>query len=131
MNDATAGRIAAERLLHDKETRARSVTAALYLEFPDLIQKHGERGRAKCLQDMHYNIEHLIPAVDLQHPEMFAQYVMWLDGMLRARGVATRDVRRCLELLREAAHVRYGAVDCRPIVGVIDAGLATLTPKGP
>jgi hypothetical protein len=131
MSNAMVGRAAAERLLHDKETLARSVTAALYLEFPDLIRKHGERGRAKCLQDMHYNIEHLIPAVDLQQPAMFSQYVLWLDGMLRARGVATRDVRRCLELLREETHNRYDAVEGQAIVSVIDAGLAALRPKTP
>ncbi|HEX4683348.1 MAG TPA: hypothetical protein VH277_11590, partial [Gemmatimonadaceae bacterium] len=117
---------AAERLLRDKEQIARAVTAAIYIDFPDLIEKHGERGRAKCLQDMHYNIEHLIPAVDLQQPELFAQYVRWLDGMLRARGVATRDVRRCLELLRDEARTRFETSEAGAVVTVIEAGLATL-----
>jgi hypothetical protein len=126
MSTPVAGHPAAERLLRDKETLARAVTAAIYEEFPDLIEKYGERGRARCLQDMHYNIEHLIPAVDLQEPELFAQYVRWLDGMLRARGVATRDVHRCLERLREETRTRYDAAAAAAVVRVIEAGLATL-----
>ncbi|HXT19043.1 MAG TPA: hypothetical protein VN706_25675 [Gemmatimonadaceae bacterium] len=121
------GHGAAEILLHDKESLARAITANLYAELPELMEKHGARGRAKCLEDMHYNIEHLIPAVDLQQPGMFAQYVRWLDSMLRARGVATRDVRRCLELLRDETHARYAESDARAIATVIDAGLATLS----
>src|SRR5947209_6219450 len=120
MSTPAAGHPAAARLLHDKELLARAVTAAIYEEFPDLIEKHGETGRAKCLQDMHYNIEHLIPAVDLQQPELFAEYVHWLDGMLRARGVATRDVRRCLELLREETRNRYDAASATAVASAIE-----------
>lgn len=128
MTALTASRAAAEALLFDKETIARSVTKRLYDQYPDLIPKHGERGRLKTLQDMHYNIEHLIPAVDLEQPELFATYVRWLNDMLNARGVATRDVRRCVELLGEEARERYDAPTASAITRIVDAGLATLGP---
>jgi hypothetical protein len=126
MTAATAAHAAAERLLHDKETIARAVTAQLYEELPDILEKHGERGRLKCLQDMHYNIEHLIPAVDLEQPEMFASYVTWLDNMLGSRGVSTRDVRRCLELLSRDVAARFAPAEASAVATVIDAGLARL-----
>lgn len=126
MTAPLVGRAVAERLLRDKETIARAVTSSIYAEYPDLMAKHGERGREKCLQDMHYNIEHLIPAVDLENPTMFAEYTRWLNGMLRARGVSTRDVRRCLELLADQAHERYDASEAAVVQRVIDAGLAVL-----
>jgi hypothetical protein len=119
-------RTAAESLLFDKEAIARSVTTRLYAEYPDLLPKHGERGRVKTLQDMHYNIEHLIPAVDLEQPELFATYVRWLNDMLNARGVATRDVRRCVELLGEEARERYDERIALAVMRVVDAGLAVL-----
>jgi hypothetical protein len=74
---------------------------------------------------MRYNIEHLLPAVELGDPAMFARYVEWLDGMLRSRGVDTADVVRCLELLRDECGRRYPDDDpaIRPI---IDAGLSAV-----
>ena len=118
-----ASRSASEHLMHDKEAIARGVTVTLYREHPELIERHGERGREKTLQDMHYNIEHLIPAVDLELPSMFGDYVHWLDTMLRSRGVATIYTRRCLELLIDEAKARYAADEVDVITRVIDAGL--------
>ena len=121
-----AGLRAARLLLIDREALAREVTDALYAESPELLERHGERGREKCLQDMRYNIEHLIPAVELADASMFARYVEWLDALLRSRGVATRDVVRCLELLRVAVNVQYAADDAAAIAPIIDAGLRAL-----
>ena len=126
MTAETAGRRAAERLMFDKESIARAVTKRLYEELPDILEKHGERGRQKCLQDMHYNIEHLIPAVDLENAEMFAQYARWLDSMLGARGVSTRDVKRCFELVGEEARSRYEAAESAIIDEVLRAGIAAV-----
>ena len=121
-----AGVRAARLLLVDREVLAREVTAALYAESPELLARHGERGREKCLQDMRYNIEHLTPAVELGDPSMFAGYVQWLDSLLRARGVSTRDVVRCLELLDQRCAVRYPPAEADTIGAIIRAGLAVL-----
>ena len=121
-NDSVAARSAA-LLMRDREMLAQEVTAALYAESPDLLERHGERGRGKCLQDMVYNVEHLIPAVDLADGAMFARYVEWLDGLLRARNVATRDVIRCLELLRYRCVERYPAAESAAIADIIETGL--------
>lgn len=112
-------------ILKEKESLAARVTARLYDEKPALLEKHGERGREKCLQDMHYNIEHLLPAVELDDANLFARYVTWLDDMLRARGVATDDVIRCLTLLRKECVGQY-AEDGAFIARIIDAGIDSL-----
>src|ERR1700709_1746657 len=111
MPESLTGRDAAARLLRARSALAHAVTTRLYAELPELLEKHGERGREKCLQDMEYNVEHLAPAVHLADGEIFARYVTWLDDLLRARGVATRDVMRSLELLRDEVLARYGAPD--------------------
>ena len=113
---------AGELLIREKEILARAVTERLFGERPYLLEKHGERGRDKTLQDMRYNIEHLVPAVDLGDPPMFARYVEWLDNLLRSRNVETREVVRCLELLRDECHERYPS-EIDAIRPVIDAGL--------
>lgn len=126
-SDSVAARSAA-LLMRDREMLAQEVTAALYAESPDLLERHGERGRGKCLQDMVYNVEHLIPAVDLADGAMFARYVEWLDGLLRARNVATRDVIRCLELLRDRCVERYPAAESAAIADIIETGLRVVRP---
>lgn len=117
---------AAEALLGDKETLARAVTAALYAEMPGLLDRYGERGRDKCLQDMRYNVEHLAPAVGMDDPPMFAGYAAWLDGLLRDRGVETAHVTRCLSLLEEEAALRLPPEQQAVVRRCIRAGLAAL-----
>lgn len=130
MSDTTTGTWAAERLLAEKETLARAVTAALYRAMPHLLEKYGERGREKCLQDMRYNLEHLAPAVDLAHPGMFADYVRWLDGLLRARDVATNEVIRTLELMETEIRGRFPADEAAAVLPSLHAGLEVLRAEG-
>ena len=125
---ATAGTAAAASLLREKEPLAHAVTDALYAESPELIERHGERGRQKTLQDMRYNVEHLAPAVDLEDAALFATYVRWLTGLLAARGVASTHVTRCLELLAEEARARLDDAEARLVDAILDAGLAAVEP---
>lgn len=128
MAAAEVGARGAAVLIRDKEALARAVTEALYRERPYLIDKHGERGREKTLQDMRYNIEHLLPAVELGDPGMFARYIEWLDSMLRSRGVETKEVVRCLELLRDECRKHYDE-EFSAIGPIIEAGLAVVTAR--
>ena len=128
LGSGDAGTRAARLLLVDREALAREVTDALYAESPALLERYGIAGREKCLQDMRYNIEHLTPAVELGDHAMFAGYVEWLDSLLRARNVPTRDVVRCLELLAARCAVRYPRGEAETIGATIRAGLAVLAP---
>jgi hypothetical protein len=121
-----AGLRAARLLLVDREALAREVTEALYAESPGLLLRYGESGREKCLQDMRYNIEHLTPAVELGDEAMFAGYVQWVDSLLRARNVSTRDVVRCLELLAGRCAIRYPRDEAETIGRIVRAGLAVI-----
>lgn len=126
MSEMTVGRHAAEHLMFDREAIARATTNTLYEEYPELIERYGERGREKTLQDMHHNVDHLIPAVDLDDPQMFAKYVQWLDSVLRSRNVDTIYTRRCLELVVEEARARYDAAESDGIARIVGAGLAVI-----
>jgi hypothetical protein len=121
---------ASESLLARKAEIARAVTEALYTEMPELMEKYGETGRRKCLQDMHYNLEHLAPAVALGEPVLFARYVVWLREMLASRGVPADEVRRSLELTAEAVRARLPAEEAIPVVDALAAGLRELEEPG-
>jgi hypothetical protein len=117
---------AARRLMAEREAIARAVTARLYDERADLLERHGARGREKCLQDMLHNVDHLIPAVDLGDPSMFAHYVEWLDGLLRARSVDTTHLVRCLELLADEGAARCSPEEGAALRPVVEEGLRVL-----
>jgi hypothetical protein len=126
MDTVTVEGRAAGQLLAEKELLAESVTRSLYEEMPELSTRYGPAGREKCLQDLRFTIEHLIPAVDLGRPEMFASYVVWLDELLRARNVSTREVVRSLHLIERVVSERFAADQAEMIARCIRAGLDRL-----
>ncbi len=119
---------ASESLLARKDELARAITAALYEARPDMLATYGETGRAKCLQDMHYNLEHLAAAVAVGAPSLFVRYVDWLVSLLRARGIPPDDVQASLVATQAVVDARL-ALDERNAVGPsLRAGLAVLSP---
>lgn len=115
-----------EFMLRHKEQLAHEITDELYRQLPELDAKYGARGREKVLQDMRYNLEHLAPAVDLEEPEMFANYVRWLDSLLRARHVPTSELIRCLHIMRDCLAAHLDESGKATVTPTINAGLAAL-----
>jgi hypothetical protein len=126
MAGVSTGARAAAALLEQKETIARSVTGLLYAEMPWLVDKYGERGRIKCLQDMRYNLEHLAPAVELEDPSMFARYATWCDGVLRSRGVPTGELARSFQLVASDVASRLPREEAAAVGACLQAGVAAL-----
>lgn len=126
MAGVSAGERAADVLLARKDELAARITEALYRDDPGLMARYGERGRAKCLQDMRYNLEHLAPALALDEPDMFRKYVRWLVDLLGAHGVPARDVRRSLELTRTTLEEVLGAEEAAMAAVAIDAGMQSI-----
>lgn len=126
MDGMSARDRAAARLEAEQGALAQAITAALYAELPELEAKYGERGRARCLEDMNFNLEHLRPAVQLGKPAMFVTYVQWLDGLLRARGVDTREVARSLVLTGDVLGARLSAEEMATVTPSIQAALQAL-----
>lgn len=126
MGNAVTGGGAAAALLRQTESLVRAVTGALYDERPELQGKYGRSGRDKCLQDMRHNIEHLAAAVDLGEPEIFRDYTTWLDGLLRARHVATDDLLLSFQLMELIVTSSFAKSESGPIILVLQAGINAL-----
>ena len=122
----TAGARAAESLAARREELARATTDALYAEVPALLEKYGERGRAKCLQDMRHNFDHLAPAVAFEDPALFAGYVRRGDPPATARRIPASEIRRTLELMEQQARLRLPADEASIVAGCLRAGTAAL-----
>ena len=130
MIELAVGHRASESLLSHKEDLARAITDSLFAAQPDLLARYGELGRAKCLQDMRYSLEHLAPAVALGEPDLFARYVRWLEDLLRARGILAEDIRRSLELTEAVISTRLPIEEATVTTRCVRAGLAALSVTG-
>lgn len=117
---------AAARLEGDQARLARAITDALYAEMPHLLEKYGDRGRVRCLEDMNFNLEHLRPAVQLERPDVFVSYVRWLDQLLRARHVDTREVVRSLMLTERVIRAEFPPDEVAAIVPSLHAAMREL-----
>ena len=117
---------ASASVLERKEELAAAITTALYRERPELLERWGEAGRAKCLQDMRHNLEHLAPAVALGDSTLFARYVVWLRDMLASRGIPAGDVVDSLRHTGTVARQRLPAAEGALVAEVVEAGLAVL-----
>lgn len=117
---------ASEALLERKEELARTITERLYQARPELADKYGERGRARCLEDMRYNLEHLAPAVALEEATLFARYVVWLRDLLQSRGVPVDDVRDSLQITAAVALEVLPREQGEAVAEMVRAGIRAL-----
>ncbi len=127
MNASGVATRASDSILGRKEELARAITDALYAGDPALLERFGEAGHAKCLQDMHYSLEHLAPAVALNDPALFSRYVRWLENLLSARGIGSQDVRRSLEATLGVLQQRLRPDEAACVLPCLQAGLASLS----
>ena len=126
MTDSALALQASETILARKQQLAQRITDALYATNPALQGRFGGAGRAKCLQDMGYCLEHLAPAVVLEDPTLFARYVLWLEQLLAVRAVGSEDVRRSLEAMQEILAVELSPAEAACVRPCIAAGLSAL-----
>ena len=122
---------AAAMLASRGEELARAAVTEQFAESPELLDKYGEPGREKCVEDMRHTIRFLAPGVALDEPSLFREYVDWLAELLAARGIPVSEVVRSLELLRQVVVERVPAPEARAIAAVIDAGLEALDAPAP
>lgn len=117
---------AAEALRTQQASLAQSLVERQFALSPQLAERYGAAGRIKCLEDANFHLSFLAEAVDLGHPEMFADYIAWVQVMLAARGIPPADLVAYLTLLcdvlREALPAEAGIVAAR----VVDQSLREL-----
>ncbi|MED4588993.1 hypothetical protein [Priestia flexa] len=68
------------------------VTEQIYEQEPTLLQKFGERGKQKCIEDNHYHMRYLHTSYLLQNEALFSDYALWLNSLLTSRGMKTKHI---------------------------------------
>ncbi|MBD7965995.1 hypothetical protein [Fictibacillus norfolkensis] len=66
------------------------VTEKIYENDPTLVERYGDKGRTKCVEDNHHHFKHLETAYELDNSAFFIDYAIWLDGILQKFGMSTQ-----------------------------------------
>jgi methanogenic corrinoid protein MtbC1 len=101
---------------------AEAVTEEFFRRHPDWVDRYGEPGRARAIEDAQYHLDFLSSALIAGEPQAFADYVRWARRVLEARGIAAGFLRENLMQISEALASRLGPG--KPAVeAVVHAGL--------
>jgi|1185.fasta_scaffold110629_2 hypothetical protein len=81
---------------------AELVTARLIVEYPDLLDRYGDRGRAFGVHDTAYQLAWIVAAVELGSAARLRRDMVWLRDLLKARDFPMDVFHRNFELAVEA-----------------------------
>lgn len=90
---------AGEAIDSARDIVAEQVVAAQFRRQPQLEQRYGAPGRAKCLQDARYHLSYLSQAVAADEPALFADYLRWSRSVLASRGIPADDLAAHVETM--------------------------------
>jgi MerR family transcriptional regulator, light-induced transcriptional regulator len=102
------------------------ITEQIYIRYAEVLSPFGARGRFQTRQDLRYHVEFLGAAVEVRAPGYFTDYVLWLAGVLKARGVPVQTLAESLQLLRKFLEGRLQPELLVAAQESLDAGLAAL-----
>jgi len=90
---------------------AEETVALLYLRKPELVDRHGRRGHAKCLDDVRQTVLFLAEALATDSYSLFRDYVGWLRSLFANLGISVEDLGASLECLAEVAQTHLPEPD--------------------
>lgn len=71
---------------------AHKATDVIYEREPELLERYGEKGKLKCLEDNEHHLKQLITATELGQSKFFTDYALWLSGILVRHGMSTKHL---------------------------------------
>lgn len=74
------------------EQLADELTSSIYEDFPEFMERYGERGKIRCREDNLYHFQHLNTAYEMQNVQLFIDYTIWLNGILTSHGMKSDDL---------------------------------------
>lgn len=90
---------------------AERIVALQYERIPNLAAKYGPGGRAKCVDDVLFNLLYLEAAAATSSPAIFLEYVRWVKCLFVRLNIHVADLRGSLEATRDI-HLREQGAHC-------------------
>lgn len=117
-HQAVADRLSARR----RELAARVAEQHL-AQNPEYLERFGETGRTRCLEDAEFHLQYLSHALRFSTPALFTAYAQWTRQVLEKRNIPWRDLQKNLELLRDELARELDEQDAALVRETIDAAL--------
>jgi hypothetical protein len=103
---------------------AAAAVAGMYTN-PFWDARYGDRGRRAALDDQRHHLEHLVLALQAQHPDLLREYAQWLQVVLTSRGMCTRHLADNFVLLSDLIDPTDGP-DMHPARHYLNTAVAAL-----
>jgi len=104
MNAGFSDRKASVESLRSRKEKIASVALDEFLgRHPGWLDRFGEVGRTRSLEDYAFHVEFLAGSILARDPAPFESYVRWAAGMLESRGVSVAVLIESVEQIRDAA----------------------------
>lgn len=75
--------------IETKQMIAAETAKSIYVAYPDLWDRFGEKGFIHTEKDNHHHLDHLETAFSMEDEAIFLDYTKWLETVLTSRGVET------------------------------------------
>ncbi|NLE44805.1 MAG: cobalamin-binding protein [Chloroflexi bacterium] len=110
-------------IVGQQEVLAQIITETLYRQEPELLERHGQRGRAACLRDVNYHLSYLAEAIASDTPQLFVDYIAWVRSILSGIGSLDDDFPRHLGVIRDVLLDSLPTEMHAPVLTYLEASL--------
>lgn len=111
---------------HTREQVIEQVVVGIYKAYPEILERFGEAGRMRCLEDNHHHFDHLETATKLDDPTVFTNYAVWLTNLLTQRGMNKQHVIDNFQRIHNALN-EANDPDSRTYQMLLEAGIKAIT----
>ncbi len=107
-----------------KHAVAESVTEEFFLRHPDWLERYGDLGRVRGIEDAKYHIDFLSGAIESGSTAPFEDYARWCSRMLASRGIGPEFVAENFQQIDEFLKPELSEESAEMISHFIEAGRA-------
>lgn len=112
----------AMRLRNLRASAAMFVTEEFFRVHPDWLERYGEQGRMRGLEDAAYHMDFLAGAIESGSVTSFQEYCLWTARVLKSRKIACEFLSENLRQLASYLANHMEPADARIARGTIEAG---------
>ena len=99
----------ANRITESSNELSNYITELHFEHDPSLLVRYGIEGKSRCKQDAVSHLNFLVEALTMQLPEMYVNYILWAESMLKSRNIPDTDLLINLNFVQIAIHKILGS----------------------
>ncbi len=109
-----------------KSEFAELIVAEQWRRNPAFTDRYGESGKAKCTQDVGYNLSYLSQSIAADSEPLFVTYIEWVKTLFEGLKIPTRELSESLSITAEVLASEMPGEDLSVSAKFINAGIKAL-----